>query len=233
MKKLHSLAFYGLVAPLITFGAGSVLAQQSSSQPDDDDRQSTQQEAEQQSATQSGAASSQRNQTQSGQADRQGAQSTQSGASSSQSGAASSQREQSSSTQQRSSQPGATSQSQSGRSATTSSTQRTGATSSTQSSTYLSTAPANGIHAGNLIGSEVKSMNDETVGNVSDLVIDSDGQVAAIIVGVGGFLGVGEKDVAISWDSVTRSQNPSDEGVMVDVSRESLNSAPAFESNQR
>lgn len=97
-----------------------------------------------------------------------------------------------------------------------------------QNKGYLSAAPADGTHASNLIGAEVKTTNDEEVGSVSDLIIDDKGQVVAIVVGVGGFLGMGEKDVAIGWDDVTRSSSPDDKGLQINLSREELMSAPEF-----
>src|SRR5690606_4881920 len=39
----------------------------------------------------------------------------------------------------------------------------------------------------------------ETIGDVNDFVLDEGGSVAAVVVGVGGFLGIGQKNVAISW----------------------------------
>lgn len=57
---------------------------------------------------------------------------------------------------------------------------------------YMGSAPANGMQASNLIGAEFKTSSDEDVGSVSDLIIDENGQVAAIVVGVDGFLGMGE-----------------------------------------
>lgn len=50
-------------------------------------------------------------------------------------------------------------------------------------------------------------MNDPTdnkIGDVRDLIIDEDGRIIAAIIGVGGFLGIDEKNVAIPFDAVTR-----------------------------
>ena len=98
-----------------------------------------------------------------------------------------------------------------------------------QSTGYMGTAPADGIHASNLIGTEVITTGDEEVGAVSDLIIDQDGQVVGIVVGVGGFLGMGAKDVAIGWDDVQKSGSANELELRIDQSRESLLSAPEFE----
>lgn len=94
---------------------------------------------------------------------------------------------------------------------------------------YMNSAPANSMKASNLIGSDVKTTGDEEVGAISDVIIDQDGKVAAILVGVGGFLGMGEKEVAISWDKVTRSGTGKDQELRIDQTRESLRNAPEFE----
>ncbi|WP_412851735.1 PRC-barrel domain-containing protein [Ectothiorhodospira shaposhnikovii] len=62
----------------------------------------------------------------------------------------------------------------------------------------LSSQPANSFHPNTLI--------------VSDLLIDEDGQIVAVIVKVGGFLGMGAKEVAIFLDSVEPSLNEKDKG---------------------
>lgn len=98
-----------------------------------------------------------------------------------------------------------------------------------QKQNYLSSVPANGAHASNLIGAEVKTANNEDIGEVGDLIIGSNGQVLAIVVSVGGFLGMGEKDVAISWDHVTRSGAADDQQLRVKATREELKAAPNFE----
>ncbi len=93
---------------------------------------------------------------------------------------------------------------------------------------YLNAVPANGTQASNLIGAEVKTTNDEDLGSVEDLIIDSNGQVVAIVVSVGGFLGMGEKDVAVSWNNVTKTGQGDDQKLRVDVNRDALKAAPVF-----
>lgn len=98
---------------------------------------------------------------------------------------------------------------------------------------YLASAPTNGMQASNLIGAEVKTTGSEDVGTVSDLIIDHKGQVMAIIVGVGGFLGMGEKDVAIGWGHVTKSAIADNQKELrIDLTREDLRAAPAFETKE-
>jgi hypothetical protein len=46
-------------------------------------------------------------------------------------------------------------------------------------------------------GTDVIGPSDETIGGVNDLLFDKSGKIVAVIVGVGGFLGIGQKNVAI------------------------------------
>ncbi len=96
---------------------------------------------------------------------------------------------------------------------------------------YMDAVPAKGMQATDLIGAEVKTTNDD-VGSVVELIIDESGQVVAVVVGVGGFLGMGEKDVAISWDKITRSGSADEMELRIDLTREELRSAPEFERNE-
>lgn len=56
--------------------------------------------------------------------------------------------------------------------------------------------------ASHLIGTRVVRANNESIGDINDVVVDRNGQVMAVVVGVGGFLGIGEKDVAVPFNSL-------------------------------
>jgi hypothetical protein len=58
------------------------------------------------------------------------------------------------------------------------------------------------IMASELIGTRVVSANNESIGDINDVIVDRNGQVMAAVVGVGGFLGIGEKDVAVPFKSL-------------------------------
>ena len=66
----------------------------------------------------------------------------------------------------------------------------------------------NTILANNLIGRRVYSGNDETVGDINDLIVNLDGSVEGVVIGVGGFLGMGEKKVAVEMSAITVSTEP-------------------------
>lgn len=58
------------------------------------------------------------------------------------------------------------------------------------------------VDAESLIGLDVVNAEGETIGEIENVVIDGDGKVRHVIVGVGGFLGIGEKNVALGWDQL-------------------------------
>ncbi len=64
------------------------------------------------------------------------------------------------------------------------------------------------ILAKNLMGSTVyTTAGDETVGSISDLIINLDGSVEGVVIGVGGFLGIGKKLVAVEMNSLEVSSD--------------------------
>jgi len=104
------------------------------------------------------------------------------------------------------------------------------------SAPYLTSKPTNSFRVDQLIGSNLKSRTDAgTIGSISDLVIDEDGQILAVIVEVGGFLGMGQKNVAIPWDSVERTMNEKGDGYELHVSatKEALTDAPEYKAEAR
>jgi len=62
--------------------------------------------------------------------------------------------------------------------------------------------PADKISADTLIGTTVYGANDANVGKISDVVLSADNKVDAIVLDVGGFLGMGTKPVAIGMDKL-------------------------------
>ena len=65
----------------------------------------------------------------------------------------------------------------------------------------LAAPEQNQMMASDLRGASVYTLGNEGVGDIDDLLIDTKGEVVAMIVGVGGFLGMGQKHVAIPFDA--------------------------------
>ena len=63
------------------------------------------------------------------------------------------------------------------------------------------------MRASKLIGSAVYDPSDQKIGTIDELVLNPDGKVADVVLGVGGFLGAGEKHVAVAMAEVKRGKN--------------------------
>jgi len=59
-----------------------------------------------------------------------------------------------------------------------------------------------------LVGVKVYNNNNENVGSIDDLLVDKSGAVKGVVIGVGGFLGMGEHLVAVSFDQLKFSDQP-------------------------
>ncbi len=82
----------------------------------------------------------------------------------------------------------------------------------------------------NVIGQPVKNTNGDTIGDVNALIIDGNNDVKAVVIGVGGFLGIGEKSVAMEFDAVRRETDEDGNIQLVtDATKEMLESAPEFD----
>jgi len=66
----------------------------------------------------------------------------------------------------------------------------------------LTEMPMDGVRAEELIGTTVYGANDEKIGEIGDIVLTADGNIDAYIIDVGGFLGIGEKEVALGSDNL-------------------------------
>lgn len=56
--------------------------------------------------------------------------------------------------------------------------------------------------ASKLMGLDVYNEANEKLGDINELILDKDGKVSAVVIGVGGFLGMGEHDIAVSMDKL-------------------------------
>jgi hypothetical protein len=80
-------------------------------------------------------------------------------------------------------------------------------------------------------GTDVIGTDDKKIGDVSDILFDKDKKILAYIVGVGGFLGIGSKDVAIDPASFqpVPGKDASDHKLRLSMTKEDLKAAPTFE----
>jgi len=93
-------------------------------------------------------------------------------------------------------------------------------------------APEKPTLASAIIGKSVYSSNDsqsDNIGDVNDLIVDEKGEVTHAVVGVGGFLGIGEKNVAVPFDQLKVVENNGDFRLVYSATKEQLEAAPDFD----
>lgn len=69
--------------------------------------------------------------------------------------------------------------------------------------TYLTEQAENHISVNDFMGQPIYTADNESIGDINDLLVEKDGGVVAAVVGVGGFLGIGQKNVAIPFENIT------------------------------
>ncbi|MDB5640687.1 MAG: PRC-barrel domain protein [Hyphomicrobiales bacterium] len=82
--------------------------------------------------------------------------------------------------------------------------------------------------ASGLKAKNVYDRSDAKIGVINDLVIGHDGKVVGVVIGVGGFLGIGEKNVGVPFQDIKISMRDNNEWLVLDRSRDDLRAAPAF-----
>ena len=85
------------------------------------------------------------------------------------------------------------------------------------------------VRATKMLGSTVYDVQNRDIGSVKDLIIDKDGRVAAAVVDVGTFLGMGGKYVAVPLDAIKTDNNR----LTLDMTKEQLQQAQAYNLENR
>jgi hypothetical protein len=83
-----------------------------------------------------------------------------------------------------------------------------------------------------VIGKDVANVKGETVGTIADLVMDQDQKLVGIVLSVGGFLGIGDKWVAVPVDQIEFPTDQQPARLRVEVTEEQLTNAPDFVTKQ-
>ena len=89
------------------------------------------------------------------------------------------------------------------------------------------------MSASDYIGKTVYDQAGNNIGEVNDLIVSGDGNVEAVILGVGGFLGIGEKDVAVNTNAVQMVQDGDTRRLVVQSTKEVLEAAPSYDRANR
>lgn len=69
----------------------------------------------------------------------------------------------------------------------------------------------------------------QNIGDINDIVLGTDGKIEAVVVGVGGFLGIGEKDVAVDFAQLEWAERDGDRWLVAPMTKEQLETQAAFD----
>jgi sporulation protein YlmC with PRC-barrel domain len=84
-----------------------------------------------------------------------------------------------------------------------------------------------------LIGAKIHNDQKETVGSINDVYLDDSGKVQAVIVSVGGFLGVGAKTVAVKWDDIKYDKDGKSLMLTTSLTADALKAMPDYKTERQ
>src|SRR4029450_11933140 len=94
---------------------------------------------------------------------------------------------------------------------------------------FLASLPSDALPINeNYYNQSVYDRQDNDIGDLNDIVLDKEGKVSAVIIGVGGFLGAGEKNVAVPFSALKVTEKDGKTYLVIDPTKEALEKAPAF-----
>jgi PRC-barrel domain protein len=86
--------------------------------------------------------------------------------------------------------------------------------------------------AQSVLGREVRTSADESMGRIVDVVVDRDGRVRAAVIDFGGFLGVGSRKIAVDWNALHFETNGKRDLVRSELTRDQVNAAPEYKEKE-
>ncbi|WP_137135578.1 PRC-barrel domain-containing protein [Rhizobium sp. FKY42] len=102
-------------------------------------------------------------------------------------------------------------------------------TSAAASGEYITQQSETQISANDYIGKAIYNAENNSIGDVNDLILEENGGIVAAVVGVGGFLGIGEKDVAVPMSRLTMARDENNNARLTTTeTADSLKAAPEF-----
>jgi len=91
-----------------------------------------------------------------------------------------------------------------------------------------STIPASAVTVTDWYKQNVYDPKDNKIGEIMDVLVDESGKIETLIIGVGGFVGAGEKDVAVNFSAVKRTTKDNKVYLTMDTTKDALKNAAGF-----
>jgi sporulation protein YlmC with PRC-barrel domain len=92
----------------------------------------------------------------------------------------------------------------------------------------MNSLPSGVLPISDYYNQSVYDAKDNKIGDINDLLVEKDGKISAAIIGVGGFLGAGEKNVAIPFTVLKLTDKNGKRYLVMDTTKEALNKAPGY-----
>ena len=96
------------------------------------------------------------------------------------------------------------------------------------SAQIMNSVPAQSVTVTDWYKQSVYDPSNSKIGEIKDVLLSQDGKVTALITGVGGFLGMGEKDVAVLFDAVKHTVKDGKAYLTLDTTKDALKAAPGL-----
>jgi len=88
----------------------------------------------------------------------------------------------------------------------------------------------NELRASKLIGTTVQNNTNEPIGKINEIILSKDGKVAGVVIGVGGFLGMGEREIAVTFEALRIAQDSHNmTTVSLNATKDGLRAAPEWQ----
>jgi sporulation protein YlmC with PRC-barrel domain len=97
-----------------------------------------------------------------------------------------------------------------------------------ESGQLMTSVPGDALPVSEYYKEDVYDAHDSKIGDIRDVLLEKSGQVAAVILGVGGFLGIGEKDVAVPFNAIRVTEKDGKRYLVMDTTKEALQSARGY-----
>jgi sporulation protein YlmC with PRC-barrel domain len=104
--------------------------------------------------------------------------------------------------------------------------------SSAYAATTMTTAPGQSATVTNYYKQSVYDPKQNKIGDVDDVLVDQSGKITGLVIGVGGFLGAGEKDVIVPFSAVKSSKKDDKWYLTLDETKDNLKNSAGFKYNK-
>jgi sporulation protein YlmC with PRC-barrel domain len=94
--------------------------------------------------------------------------------------------------------------------------------------TTMKAVPSESWTVNNYYKQAVYDPKENKIGDIDDMLVDKSGKITGLVIGVGGFLGMGEKDVIVPFGSIKTAKKNDKWWLTLDETKDDLKNAPGF-----